>query len=65
MERKNKIRRTYRINPLVYEEMKKILENMKTTETYFVEMALIEKIERIRHEKGFLDSLYPESENNS
>lgn len=60
MEKKNKVRRSYRINPLVYDEMKKILEKLSVNETYFIEMAIIEKIERIRHEKGLLDSLYSE-----
>lgn len=60
MEKKNKVRRSYRINPLVYDEMKKILEKLSVNETYFIEMAIIEKIERIRHEKNLLDSLYSE-----
>jgi len=48
MEKLKKVRRDYRINSWVYEEMKKLLEEMRITETSFVEMAIIEKMARIQ-----------------
>ncbi len=48
MERAKKIRRCYRISPFVYDELKKTLEKINSTETNFVEIAIIEKIARIR-----------------
>lgn len=48
MERRKKIRRCYRINPFVYEQMKKVLEEIRITETNFIEIAIIEKIARIQ-----------------
>lgn len=48
MEKRNKILRQYRINPFIYDELKKIVEKIGTTETSFVEIAIIEKINRIQ-----------------
>ena len=44
----NKIMRCYRINPMILEEMQKVLEELKIKETSFIEMAIIEKIARIQ-----------------
>ena len=54
MEKKNKIRKNYRINPFVCEQMKRVLEKLRINETSFVEMAIIEKIARIqaKNEQG-------------
>lgn len=48
MEKQTRVRVNYRLDPFVYSEMKKILEKIKTTETNFVEIAIIEKMARIR-----------------
>ena len=48
--KKNKIMKCYRFNAFMCEELKKIIEEIKINETSFVEMAIIEKISRIRHE---------------
>lgn len=48
MEKKKKVRKSYRINPFVCEQMKKVLEELRINETSFVEMAIIEKIANIQ-----------------
>lgn len=46
-----KILKSYRINPEIIKEMKEILKEINTTETSFVEMAIIEKMARIQAKK--------------
>lgn len=40
--------RSYRFSSFVYEELKKIVKELDTTETNFIEIAIIEKIARIQ-----------------
>lgn len=49
--KKNKIRRCYRIDPFIYEELKKMVARIGTTETNFVQIAIFEKISRIQAQK--------------
>lgn len=41
----------WRIENYILEEMKKILKDKKITETAFVEIALIEKLQRMKGDK--------------
>lgn len=53
-----KIVKSYRLNPEIVKEMKKILEEIHITETSFVEIAIIEKMARIQAKKFEDDKLY-------
>lgn len=53
-----KILKSYRINPEIIKEMKEILKEINTTETSFVEMAIIEKMARIQAKKYSNSKLY-------
>ena len=46
--KRNKVLRHYRLEPLIYDELKKVLEKLNVTETSFIEMAIIEKIAHIQ-----------------
>lgn len=47
-----KIVKTYRINKMICDELKKTIKDLNVTETSFVEMALIEKMARIQAKKN-------------
>ena len=44
---KNKIKKSYRFNKFVVEELKEVIKKLNITETSFIEIAIIEKIARI------------------
>lgn len=46
-----KIKKNYRFSSFVISELKNIVKELNITETSFVEMAIIEKIERIKNDK--------------
>lgn len=43
-----KISKSYRINKLICEELDQIVKKLGITETSFIEMAIIEKLARIK-----------------
>lgn len=47
----NKIKRSYRFSPLIVKEMQEKLKILKITETNFIEVAIIEKLARMKDEK--------------
>lgn len=44
----NKIPKNYRINPLIAEAMEELIEKINVKETAFVEIALIEKMSKLK-----------------
>lgn len=44
----NKIMKSYRFNKLIVEELNNVLKNVKVTETAFIEVAIIEKLVRLK-----------------
>lgn len=46
--RTNRIMKSYRFNQEVLKELKEIIKSLNTSETSFIEMAIIEKIARIQ-----------------
>ena len=46
--RTNRIMKSYRFNQEVLKELKEIIKNLNTSETSFIETAIIEKIARIQ-----------------
>ena len=49
---KKKVMRTYRLNAFIYDELKKITQELGITETSFIEMAIVEKILKIEQSKN-------------
>ena len=44
----NKVKKSYRIKKFICEELEEVLKDLNVSETHFVEMALIEKINNIK-----------------
>jgi hypothetical protein len=61
MEIKMKIRKNYRINKLIVDELEKITKLINVSETSFIEISLIEKMSKLKsysNEKKEIDKIY-------